>query len=374
MRSGELARRCSVVVAAVVLALVAGAVDPAASLARGPSQKKAIWGPVVRDGASQFPIYHRLGAGIYQMSLSWAQVAPTRPQAPTDPADPAYQWPADVDTALAEGRKYGIKVLLLASGSPRWANGGRGPRWAPSSPGDYADFMTAAARRYPDVKLWMVWGEPSKSQNFQPLSVVRSGRRVTAKQRLGPERYAQILDAAYAALKGVNAGNKVIGGNTFTVGTVPPLVYVRLMKLPNGKPPRMDLYGHNPFTARAPDLRRRPLGGGTADFSDLDTLSSLVNQRLARPRGKRRLRLFLSEFTLPTGHRNFEFNFWVSRKLQAKWLAAALRITRRTSSIYSLGWLSLYDDQPRADGLQVERGLLDWQGRPKPAFNVFARG
>jgi hypothetical protein len=367
-------RRYSLAAASVALLLALSALHPSPSHGRSPPQKKAIWGPVERDGLSQFPIYHELGVGIYQMSLSWADAAPTRPAAPADPTDPAYRWPAEVDTALAEAHSYRMEVLLLVSGSPPWANGGRAPRWAPRSPGDYADFMTAAARRYPDVRLWMVWGEPSKSSNFRPLSAVRSGRRVTAKQRRGPERYAQILDAAYGALKGVNPANKVIGGNTFTVGTVPPLVYLRLMKLPNGKPPRMDLYGHNPFTARKPDLRRRPLGGGTADFSDLDTLSRLVDTRLARPRGKHRLRLFISEFTLPTDHRNFEFNFWVSRKLQARWLRAALRITRTSSFIYSLGWLSLYDDPPRSDGLQVERGLLDWHGRRKPAFDVFARG
>ena len=28
---------------------------------------------------------------------------------------------------------------------------------------------------------------------------------------------------------------------------------------------------------------------------------------------RRRLRMFLSEFVLPTDHANFEFNFWVTR-------------------------------------------------------------
>jgi hypothetical protein len=52
------------------------------------------------------------------------------------------------------------------------------------------------------------------------------------------------------------------------------------------------------------------------------------------------IRLFLAEFTLPTDHANHEFNFWVTRKVQANWLAAALRITRRWSRIYALGWIA----------------------------------
>ena len=36
-------------------------------------------------------------------------------------------------------------------------------RWAPSNPADFADFLTAASRRYPGVHHWMIWGEPTKA-------------------------------------------------------------------------------------------------------------------------------------------------------------------------------------------------------------------
>jgi len=86
------------------------------------------------------------------------------------------------------------------------------------------------------------------------------------------------------------------------------------------------------------------------------------------------MRIFISEFTLPTGHRNHEFNFWVSERTQASWIASALRETRRQPRIYTFGYLGLYDDPVRPDGLQVERGLLRRDGRRKPAFAAFARG
>jgi hypothetical protein len=51
-----------------------------------------------------------------------------------------------------------------------------------------------------------------------------------------------------------------------------------------------------------------------------------------------------------------------------------LRITRRFHRVYTLGYLGLYDDPPRADGLEVNRGLIDQLGRKKPAYGAFKRG
>jgi hypothetical protein len=136
----------------------------------------------------------------------------------------------------------------------------------------------------------------------------------------------------------------------------------------------MDLYGHNPFTAREPDLSQPPLGEGFADFSDLDTLSRWVDRWLARPLGKRRLRLFLSEMFWPTDHFNHEFNYYVTLRTQAEWLTKALRITRRWSRIYTFGWYSLYDDPPEPEGDEVNRGLLRRSGEKKPSYRAYKRG
>ena len=137
----------------------------------------------------------------------------------------------------------------MVSGAPGWANGGREPRYAPKDPSDYADFVTAAAKRYPAVHHWMIWGEPTNASNFQPLADDRL-RPLRGARLAGPKRYARILDASYAALKQVSPRNLVIGGNSFTVGTVTPLRWIQALKLPGGKPPRMDRL------ARAAAVRR----------------------------------------------------------------------------------------------------------------------
>jgi hypothetical protein len=336
--------------------------------------KKSMWGPASVGGVSQFHVYEDLGVGVWQARLSWVAVATRRPDRPRDPADAAYAWPTDLDTAIADADRHGIGVSLLVMETPAWANGGRPPRWAPDRARDFANFMAAASRRYPAVRRWMIWGEPTKAANFQPLPK-RTGRVLRGRALRGPRKYARMLDAAYGALKSVDQRDLVIGGNTFTTGSVRPRQWIRALRLPDGRSPRMDLYGHNPFSARPPLLIDDPLGNGYADFGDLDTLMRWLDRYLrgARPDGKR-LRLFLSEYTLPTDHANFEFNFWVTPEIQARWIGDALRETRRTRRIATFGYLALHDDPARPDGQQVERGLIRRDGTRKPAYSAFRDG
>ena len=354
---------------ALLLLLFALLLTPAAPAGADVTRKKAMWGPLEHNGLPQMPVYADLGVGIYQTSLSWEATAPKRPRNPRDPADPAYRWPAYIDRAVADGEQHGVRVSLMVMWSPRWANGGRSPRWAPNDPDDYADFLEAAARRYPGVRHWMIWGEPSKKGNFQPLRHDR-GRELSGRGLIGPRRYAHMLDAAYARLKKVSRRNLVIGGNTYTVGTVAPLRYIRALRLRNGRAPRMDLFGHNAFTLRRPDLRARPLGQGFADFNDLDQLAKVLDRNMWR----RGLKIFISEYALPTDHPNYEFNFYLDRKTQASWISDALRITRGYGRIYTFGYLGLYDPPARPDGDQVEWGLIERDGTHKPSYAAFKRG
>jgi hypothetical protein len=346
------------------------------------SRKKAIWGPVRVDGVSQFPTYRSLGAGIYMTRVNWNEVAASRPEKALDPADPAYAWPAELDDAVQQARRHGIRVAVTVTGAPAWASGKSDPIWAPRKARDFARFVAAASKRYPSVRLWQIWAEPTQTANFQPLihenrdpeqdpSIVRP---LTREMKRGPHRYARILDAAYAALKKVNRRNLVIGGNTFTTGDVSVLNWIRNLRLANGRPPRMDLYGHNPFSARRPVFGGPPLGYGFADFTDLPILARWIDRHLGRRRSNRGAKIFISELLWPTDHSNFEFNFWVSQETAASWLTDALRETRKWKRIYTLAWLALYDDPPREDGLEVNRGLLTRDGQKKPAYRAYKRG
>jgi hypothetical protein len=177
-----------------------------------------------------------------------------------------------------------------------------------------------------------------------------------------------MLDGAYGALKGVRRSNVVIGGMTWTVGVIPAPQFVRWMRLPNGKPPRLDWFGHNPFSVRFPRLSRRPYGNGIRDMSDVDTLSREV-RRAYRHRG--RPRLWLSEFTISARRTNRAFNFFVSERQQARWLSSAYRIANSKGYVAGLGWYTLLDEPESEMGLTS--GLLDAAGKPKPAYFAYRR-
>jgi hypothetical protein len=351
-------RRRAIVAAAVgALTLLLGALAVAGP-ARAAAVPKLIWGPVVLpNGNSAFPIYHRLGVNVFQVDLNWAQTAPARPADPRSATDPAYQWPAQLDQAVSQARRYGIAICLLVQGTPAWANGGRSSAWAPDRPSDYADFLTAAAHRYPSVRRWMIWGEPNRDGNFLPMP---------AHSKTGPRRYALLLNAAFHALKGVSKANKVIGGDTWSFGTVEPADFVNWMRLPNGKPPPLDYYGHNPFSIRFPDLKQGPYYPGGRDINDIDTLHAQLKQIYHHS-----VKLWLSEFTVSSDHINRAFNFSVSRRQQAKWLTAAYRLVNSVSYVAGLGWFNLIDEPPLPHDQNLTNGLLTYTLAPKPAFYAY---
>ena len=125
------------------------------------STQKLIWGPY---NEKAFQTYDDLGAGLYEITINWSRIAPTRPADPTNPADPAYTWTPAVEEAIENGQKYGIQVVLEVSGAPGWANGGKPWRWAPNNPEDYAEFVAAASKRWPQVHYWQIWGEPCRRE------------------------------------------------------------------------------------------------------------------------------------------------------------------------------------------------------------------
>jgi hypothetical protein len=325
---------------------------------------KAIWGQVYRNGVNQFPLYRELGVKIFEIDLPWAEAAPTRPTNSTDPADPAYHWPTEVQQAVTQARRFHMRVLLQIIGAPPWANGGHASNWAPLHPAAFAAFAAAAAERYPSVHLWMIWGEPTKTGNFEPLvPAAATAGSLDRAQQAAPHLYARILDAAFGALKQESRRNLVIGGCTYTTGAIDTQQWIENLKLPNGRPPRMDMYAHNPFSYQTPSFDDAFSPFGEVQFSDLHELAGWINKYLSPG-----LPIFLSEWTIPTAPDDL-FNFYVSPATQAHWIADALRLSRRWNRVYALGWINVYDDPPLTNG-----GLLTDTGARKPGFEAFARG
>jgi len=365
-RHGQRMRRARFELGAATLLATIAVSAPARANAT-PHGLKAMWGPAIYNGISLFPTYRDLGIKIYEDDLHWDAIALRRPRNARSANDPAYAWPGEVTRAVAEAKRYHIQVALQIIGAPPWANGDKPSNWAPRHPQDYANFAIAAARRYPSVHLWMIWGEPSRRGDFEPLTPALRYVKLNAQQRVAPHLYAGILDAAYGALKSVSHSNLVIGGMTYTTGDLSPQQWIENLRLPNGRPPRLDMYGHNPFSYRDPNLAGSPSGEQNTDFSDLGRLAGLVARYLGRP-GNPRPKLFISEWTIPTGV-DQEFNFRVDPLVQAKWITDGLRIGRQLRSVYAVGWIHLYDEPPTTYG-----GLIETNGTKKPGYLAWKKG
>jgi hypothetical protein len=342
----------------IALALVLIASTPGSAQAFS----KAIWGGVSVNGVNQFPLYHKLGVSIFEMDLNWATTAPKGPKNPANPNDPAYQWPPEIQQAITQANRFHMRVLLQIIGAPAWSNGGHASNWAPR-PSAFATFAAAAARHYRGVHLWMIWGEPSRRPNFQPETAARPGQQLNRAQQVAPHNYARMLDAAYGALKQVGSNNLVIGGSTYTTGDIDTLQWIQNLRLPDGRPPRMDMYAHNPFSWRVPVFSNTPSPDGEVMFPDLKRLGGWIDRYLQPG-----IPIFLSEFTIPTAV-DQEFDFYVDPSVQASWITDALRQARSWKRIYALGWIHVYDDPPASSG-----GLLSAAGTPKPGFTAFEHG
>ncbi len=342
---------------------------------------KMIWGPLtLPDGSSAFPTYHQLGVKVLELQLVWSSTALRRPNEPTNPADPAYTWPPEIEQALYRAAEWGISVALLIKGTPAWANGGQNGSWAPTNASDFANFARAAGQRYPSVHYWMIWGEPN-GPNFNPMP---------PNSPVGPRRYALLLDAAYGALKAVSKSNIVIGGMTWSAGPVRPPDFIRWMRLPNGQPPRLDYYGMNPYSTRFPKLegppseisenlhlpQARPKKGKyplskVRDIDDIEVLHKELAVAYKHRRGGGP-KLWLSEFSISSDSPNYAFEYFVSRPTQALWVKAAFKLVDSVSYVAGLGWFELLD-QPASIPEHLTEGLLTAEGTPKPAFNAYAR-
>lgn len=277
---------------------------PATAANAATTTKKAIWGPVEIESESQFPVYRELGAGIYQTTLKWDEVQSLEPLDAKDIDDPSYEWPDEIETVISEAKSARIQVALTITGAPKWAK----------KAGDFAAFAGAAAKKYRTVRLWSVWDGPYKR---------------------GASRYAQMLDGAYAKLKAANKANKVIGGNSTNASSAS---WIARLKLPNGKRPRLDLYGQDVSGAKAPTS------------ASLKALAKRVKSAFGAKK------LYLTAGTSARGDK------------QAAWIGAALKATKRDANVATFSYRALIDEDGRT-------GLVDADGTKRGSvFNAFKRG
>jgi hypothetical protein len=273
----------------------------------------------------------RLGVDLVRFNLHWDRIEAVRGKPDWRESDLVLQG--------LRGRRIGAVVGLV--GSPRWANGGRGPNFAPGAT-SFARFARTAAARYRWVSQWLIWNEPNKANWLRPTS---------------PSVYVrQLLNPAYAAIHRVNRRAKVGGGVTAPrggSGGVSPVAWIRGMR-----GARLDAYAHHPYPATPRDT---PFVGGCAHCQTITmaTLERLLRE-VSRAFGPKRI--WLTEYAYQTGA------YGVTQQRQAELIGqASLRVHRAPRVDMLIHYL--VKDEPKA--ARFQSGLYGVTGAPKLAALAF---
>jgi len=291
------------------------------------------------DLPSRLAELKRLGADVYRFTLRWDQVAKTR-------SSRDWRWPDSVIRGL---HARGIAPVVTIWGTPKWANGGRGPNYAPSSTSSLAAFARTAATRYrAQVRHWVIWNEPNQIRWLRPVSA---------------RTYTRLLNASYAAIKRASPGAKVAGGVTAPRGNAGgenPVNWIRAMHQYGA---RLDAYAHHPYPTRP--RQETPWSGGcswckTITMADLDRLIGEVSRNFP---GKR---IWLTEY----GYQTNPPDKWLGVSLanQATYTSAAALRAYQAPYVDMLIHFMVRDD---SDPGGWQSGLRKLSGQAKPSYNAF---
>ncbi|HZT91786.1 MAG TPA: hypothetical protein VFA05_07095 [Gaiellaceae bacterium] len=345
-------------------------------------EAQTLYGPI----ATTMPTLKQLHVQELRVNLYWGgkyAVATRRPEHPTNPDDPAYDWSL-YDRLDRYAGEYGVHLLFSIYGTPGWANHDAGTNRAPTNPNDLKNFAYAAARRYggdfpdgsggqlPPVREWLAWNEPNNPTFLVPQYTKVRGTWVIQSAK----DYAKICNAVYAGVHATLYPNeRVACGATAPRGnndpnaaraSVSPLAFLRAVKLDGLK--TFDAWAHHPYYSGPSDQpTTKPVGArgapGTAvTLGNFGDLTRLLTQLYGNKR------IWITEYGYQTDPPDALFG--VSWAKQALYLKQAFALARANPRVDMMLWF-LLKDEPTLAGWQS--GLETVSGRKKPAFYAFER-
>jgi polysaccharide biosynthesis protein PslG len=199
--------------ATVLLPALAPAATRAGSASPAPLDGVNIEGLTYGTPANQADLElawaQRLHAKVVRLEVPWAVMEPAAREQ-IDPAALAF-----TDRLMARAGALGIKVIMLAEDTPCWASTAPSRvlrrcsqraltpanAWPPRSAGDYGAFVAFLAQRYASgLAAIEVWNEPDQSNQHYLAGPNKA------------QHYAEILRAAYPAIKQAAPGVPVLAG------------------------------------------------------------------------------------------------------------------------------------------------------------------
>jgi hypothetical protein len=354
---------CAFVLALALIAAV-GAVPAQAELQLG-IQDDAL---LTSQEPNAWPFARGLAPKVVRYNVAWEQVAPQRPVAADDPADPAYDFKR-ADAMDKQTAAIGAQSLFTIVNSPRWANGGKAPRYAPLSADAYGQFCGAVAWRYsgtytppgslvplPAVKNFTVWNEPNRGQYLLPQG---------PNGQTAARTFAGLVRACADAVHAVSPDARVAAGPIASRGAqggAAPLAFLDAYRLAGG--PRPDALAFNPYmNGLAPEFKpdEKPADGAIT-LRNLDQLEHWLSKAYGGS-----VPIWFTEFawrTAPTPKLGT-----ISPAKQADLLRKTVTLVR-THYPYAklLVWYLVRDESPTS---YWRSGLATFDWQEKPAYGLY---
>lgn len=281
-----------------------------------------------------------MGVQVVRVTLDWYEI---------EAEQGSYDWARD-GALLDALRAAGITPIVAIWGTPKWANGGKGPNVPPSAAASFASFAGAAAERFPWVTRWIVWNEPNQRRWLLPPS---------------PALYVtRLLNPGGAAIKEVIPKASIAGGATAPrggSGGTSPVDFIRGMGRAGA---HLDAYAHHPHPLSPAET---PFSGGcsrceTISMADLDRLLVEVRASFGP-----RTRIWLTELGYQTNPPDRILG--VTWAKQARDVAEAQRRAYEASRVDVLVQY-LVRDEPKLGAWQS--GLETVSGTVKPSLFSFS--
>jgi hypothetical protein len=178
------------------------------------------------------------GARHLRIDFNWSYIA--RREGELD-------WAA-TERVVREAQACGLEVLGLLTYAPEWAHPpGVGDHYPPTDPDDFADFAAEAVRRFRPlgVRTWEIWNEPNLAFFWDPAP--------------DPAEYADLLVAAYDAIKEVDSNAIVLTGGLARASDEPdgssiaPVTFLEGIYAAGGGD-HFDAVAHHPYSFPAMPL------------------------------------------------------------------------------------------------------------------------
>jgi hypothetical protein len=353
--------------AGAVLAMSAGA-QPAS--AYGVPLRTAVVTSPASGSYERLSLAHiqESGAQLVKLTVNWNEIAPTRPPAsfePANPDSPGYRW-RDLDKETADAVARGLTPFFTLIGAPSWGEIPAGSGEDHPDPAALAQFAQAVATRYdgshhglPWVRYYEVWNEPNVTFFLKP--------QLEGESFVSVETYRTMVNDFAAAVHGVRSDDTVIAGVLFpnglrhsTVTAIAPLEFTRrLLCMSAGPHPRhvcaatvsADVWSMHPYTTGGPSTR--PANPDNVWIYNLGSLTALVKAAQAAGAliSSQPVQTWVTEFSWDS---NPPDPLGVPVRLQQRWVAEALyRAWRGGVSVFT--WYSLRDEPL---GVSSEQGGL----------------